>query len=213
MLHPLLQTQGLPRRAVTAGSIIGLHALLLYLVVVATQSMTIKKAFEPFILKILDTPHELSPRPPPVAHDPPLNRPHLVPLPPVPVPPVDDPPPVAQNEMATDLQPLAPEPQIPPADPAPEPIRIVGRNRLPNSEDFYPSDLRRQGVEGSAGVRVCVDVNGAREGEPVIEASSGNAQLDAGALKIARAGRYARAVQGATPIPNCFHFRIGFEMK
>jgi TonB family protein len=213
MLHPLLQTQGLPRRAMAAGSIIGLHALLLYLVVVATQSMTIKRALDPLILSILDPPQKLRPQPPPPPppQHPRLSHPDVIRVVP-PEHPIDDPPPPTPNEVTADVQPLPPEPIVP-AVPAPDPIRIIGTNRLPNSEDYYPSNLIRDGVEGSAGVRVCVDANGARQGDPVIETSSGNSQLDAGALKIARAGRYARAVQGSTPVPNCFHFRIGFEMK
>ncbi|HEY2809009.1 MAG TPA: energy transducer TonB [Steroidobacteraceae bacterium] len=95
---------------------------------------------------------------------------------------------------------------------APVPIRPLGANQLPNTEDYYPPDLRRLEVQGATHVRVCVDAQGARQGEPVIEESSGNARLDLGALNIARHGRYARSVQGNTPVGNCFRFRIAFRI-
>jgi TonB family protein len=92
------------------------------------------------------------------------------------------------------------------------PIRPLGANQLPNTEDYYPPDLRRLEVQGATNVRVCVDAQGVRQGEPVIEESSGNARLDLGALNIARHGRYARSVQGTTPVGNCFRFRIAFKI-
>ena len=90
---------------------------------------------------------------------------------------------------------------------------MIGQNSLPNTEDFYPPDLRRQGIEGAANVRVCVDTKGVRQGEPTVELSSGNPRLDEGALKIARAGKYARATQGEMPVATCYRFHIGFHMK
>jgi TonB family protein len=95
----------------------------------------------------------------------------------------------------------------------PPPIRLIGRNQLPNTSDFYPPALIRQGVEGAAVVRVCVDEKGSRRGEPAVEQSSGNARLDAGAIGVARAGQYARAMQGDTPVPVCHRIRIGFNLK
>ena len=105
----------------------------------------------------------------------------------------------------------------PPAPPSParqeEPIRVLGRHWLPSSEAYYPPDLIRNGVQGDTQVRACVDESGRLAGDPVLEQSSGNARLDQGALKVARAGRYARAVRGGTPVPNCYHFHIVFRMK
>jgi outer membrane biosynthesis protein TonB len=121
----------------------------------------------------------------------------------------------------------APEPQIP-ADPGPlrpetgsegtaaavpGPIRLIGRNQLPDTQEYYPAELRRLGVEGATNVRVCVNEAGVRQGEPFIEVSSGNPRLDAGAVNVARHGHYARSVQGDTPVGNCFRFRINFQMK
>jgi outer membrane biosynthesis protein TonB len=98
------------------------------------------------------------------------------------------------------------------AIPAALPIRMIGANQLPNTEDFYPPDLRRLNVTGATNVRVCVDAQGMRQGDPSIEESSGNARLDMGAVNIARHGRYARAMQGDTPVGSCYRFRIAFKI-
>lgn len=92
------------------------------------------------------------------------------------------------------------------------PIRTIGTNQLPNSEDYYPPDLRRLNVQGATNVRVCVDAQGTRVGDPLVEESSGNARLDLGAVNVARHGRYARSVQGDTPVASCFRFRISFKI-
>ena len=73
---------------------------------------------------------------------------------------------------------------------------------MPDTQEYYPPALIREGIEGAAYVRVCAWMRrGTRRGEPTLEQSSGNAQLDVGALNVARHGRYARAVQGSTPVP------------
>lgn len=97
--------------------------------------------------------------------------------------------------------------------PRSEPIVVLGRHRLPNTQDYYPPAAIRQGIEGVAGVRVCVDENGRRTGDPVIAESSGSALLDRGAIELARDGRYARSAQGGRPVPNCHQFRVRFELK
>ena len=84
---------------------------------------------------------------------------------------------------------------------------------MPDTQEYYPPAVIRDGIEGAAYVRVCVDERGTRRGEPTLEQSSGNAQLDVGALNVARHGRYARAVQGSTPVPNCYRFRIAFKIR
>jgi TonB family protein len=94
---------------------------------------------------------------------------------------------------------------------APGPVRVLGRNILPDSEDYYPAERKRLGVEGAALVRVCVDARGSRAGEPLIEESSQDVQLDAAALNVARHGRYARAQQDGVAVPNCYRFHIVFR--
>jgi protein TonB len=95
---------------------------------------------------------------------------------------------------------------------APAPVRVLGANQLPNSEDYYPPDMRRLNIQGATDVRVCVDAQGARVGEPTIEESSGFARLDTGAVNVAKHGRYARSMQGDTPVGNCFRIRVAFKI-
>jgi TonB family protein len=105
------------------------------------------------------------------------------------------------------------EPQGPVLPPVtPEPIRVLGKHWLPSSEAYYPPDLIRNGVQGGAQVRVCVDGAGRLADAPTLERSSGNARLDQAALNIARDGHYARAVRGDAPVPNCYRFHITFRL-
>jgi TonB family protein len=94
-----------------------------------------------------------------------------------------------------------------------EAVRVIGRHQLPATVDYYPVDRRRAGVEGASYVQVCVDTQGVRSTEPLIERSSGDAELDRAALNVARHGRYARSVQGDQAVPNCYHFRIVFRIQ
>lgn len=96
---------------------------------------------------------------------------------------------------------------------AEEAVRVIGRHQLPATVDYYPADRRRAGVEGASYVQVCVDTQGVRSTEPLIERSSGDAELDHAALNVARHGRYARSVQGEQAVPNCYHFRIVFRIQ
>ena len=91
-------------------------------------------------------------------------------------------------------------------------LELIGRNRLPNSEDFYPATARRLNQEGAARVHVCVDERGSITGAPQLTGSSGHRLLDEAALAIVRAGQYARAVRGGLPVGNCYNFQIDFQM-
>jgi TonB family protein len=93
------------------------------------------------------------------------------------------------------------------------PIRLIGHNVLPNADKFYPPGKIRTGEEGSAVVRACVNENGMlMDGAPVVETSSGSADFDRAALRVAREGKYARSMRGDTPVPNCHRFRVVFSL-
>jgi TonB family protein len=98
------------------------------------------------------------------------------------------------------------------ADPAPLPIRLVGRNVMPNTADYYPPQEIREGNEGTAEVRSCVDTSGKLDGTPNIETSSGRPSLDKAAVRLAKDGKYARAMRGDMPVPNCYRFRVTFTL-
>jgi TonB family protein len=106
------------------------------------------------------------------------------------------------------------------APPTPTPERAVrtqggpGRD-FPNADDFYPPGAIRDGEAGSATVRVCVDRTGRLTTAPVLAESTGYPRLDAGALKLARAGsgRYRPTLENGQPVSACYPFRIRFSLK
>ena len=198
----------LPRRSVAVGGVIGAHLVVVYLLATG----------------LMHTP--LTPDPPTIRLAPfakPAPAPSQAPLVPTPVsldhprvPPPDIPVVTsADATLAIETRGLADgAPMTGGADPAPPPaLRILGKNYLPDTEDYYPPQETRLGITGAAYVRVCVDERGSRHGEPALEQSSGNANLDAAALNMARHGRYARALEGAQPVPTCFRFRIVFRQS
>jgi protein TonB len=196
----------LPRRAVAVAGILALHVFVVYLLVTGLIRTILPVADKPLLGKV-----SIEARPPPQA-PPRLDLSHTrvrVVVPEVPelvIPRPSAPPSLAgtQSEAGAGVH----------TDAAPPPpVRVLGRNQLPEAEEFYPPELRRLGVEGATYVRVCVDGAGVRQGEPRIEQSSGNARLDEGAVNVARHGHYARSVQGDAPVPNCYHFRIAFRMR
>jgi TonB family protein len=199
----------LPRRALAASTIIALHVLVAYLLatgLIHTIDLG-DSAPTPGRVNIERAP----PTPAPVVRaKAELAAPkiHSPPLPPPPVVLTPESPPdrgtvVDRESPAVDLA----------GPPAAEAILIQGKNVLPATVDYYPPAKRREGIEGASYVRVCVDAEGIRQGEPQLEHSSGDAELDRGALNIARHGRYARSLRGDLPVPNCYHFRIAFKIQ
>jgi len=52
--------------------------------------------------------------------------------------------------------------------------------------------------------------------EPVAPAPPENVKrepLDKAAIRLARDGKYARAMRGDTPVPNCYRFRVTFTLN
>lgn len=206
MRYHFADGQFLSQRAVAVGSILALHVLFAYLLLTSLVQ----------------------------APDIPMTRMRVVITPSItPVDPVQQradfrPPEPGRIQQPSEPRVSVPEPLAPVDTRAPRldavgggsaatavaaPVRLIGRNQLPDTQEYYPAEERRLGIEGAANVRVCVNEAGALSGEPAIEASSGNARLDAGAMNVARHGRYARSVQGDTPVGNCFRFRVNFRMK
>jgi TonB family protein len=209
MLTSIRDSFGLSRRAFALGAILVFHALIVYVFASGLGRSFNILAPQPIQATVsIDRPApQLPPHLPPAK----FQSPTVTLVPPI---VAVDPGPPSDTQLQVLPTPAAPvEPVAPKTPEAPLPVRLVGHNSLPNSQDFYPPDLIRQGIEGAANVRVCVDTKGARQGDPVLEESSGNARLDEGALRIARAGKYARAVQGDMPVPTCYRFHIGFNLK
>jgi TonB family protein len=198
----------LPRRAVAAAGIIALHVLVAYPLATGLMHTILPAAEKPLMGMVII---EDRPRSPPQAPAP-IDLKHT--------PMSVVPPELPERYVAQHVAPLSPAGPDSEAgsgvqtDSGPlPPMRVLGRNQLPDTEEFYPPELRRLGVEGATYVRVCVDGAGVRQGDPRIEQSSGNTRLDEGAVNVARHGRYARSVQGDAPVPNCYHFRIVFRIR
>ena len=204
MAYHFAQSEILPRRTLAACGIILLHLAVIYLLATALMRSLVTPLPPALVARFIPEPVPvIAPAPHVVA----LAREHTsvrIEAPPT-APRVETP------EAAPPGPPVMERPSVAGTPQAPEPLHVLGRNVLPDSEDYYPPERRRLGVEGGALVRVCVDARGTRSGEPLIEESSQDAQLDAAALNVARHGRYTRAEQGGVAVPNCYRFHIVFR--
>jgi len=205
MAYHFAESEFLSRRAIAATTIIALHVLVAYLLATGLMRTIVALPGPPMVGVVID-PVKRPPPPPLSVIEPNRLNPLIEPI----IPPL-----VNRDDLPESARTITerPEPEQIPGGAAVDPIRVIGKHRLPDTEDYYPADLRRLGVQGATTVRVCVDESGARRGDPAIEKSSGNVGLDMGAVNIARHGRYARSVRGDTPVANCYRFRIVFEMK
>lgn len=100
----------------------------------------------------------------------------------------------------------------------PKPVtRILGGpgQGFPNADDYYPLTSRRLGETGVATVRVCVDDRGRLVSAPTIAQSSGSANLDTAALRLARAGsgHYRSTTEDGKPVSFCYPYRIRFQLR
>jgi TonB family protein len=208
MSHSLVRAELLPGRTLVAGAILALHVAVAYFLITGLIHQVVAPA-EP------RTQAQVMIESPPAPPDPIIRPQVILSRQRVDQPRVSDPP-VAPVEAPVPDTPLVANlasPHEVPGAAVPADIHMLGRNQLPDTEEYYPAAKRRDGVEGASDVRVCVDVQGIRQGEPVLERSSGDADLDRGALNVARHGRYARAVQAGEPVPNCYRFRITFRIR
>lgn len=77
--------------------------------------------------------------------------------------------------------------------------------------DYYPSGSRRRKEEGAPIVQICVDSKGAPLRDPVVTEASGFPDLDAAAVKVAKATRYAAGTEnGKALAESCMQFKIRF---
>jgi TonB family protein len=85
---------------------------------------------------------------------------------------------------------------------------------FPNTADYYPPEAIRMNEQGGTRVSVCVSDAGRLTSGPTIAQSSGSARLDAGALKLARAGsgHYQPTTEDGRPVNSCYSFLIRFAL-
>jgi protein TonB len=190
-------------------AILGLHVLVLWVVASGLARRIVETVAPPIETSLIEEVQERDTPPPPPPPE--FERP------PVEVPPpdvaIDIPVDTAQSTAITDVT-DKPAPRAPPPPPPPKNVKkaSLGKN-FPNSEDYYPAAAKRLGEEGSPTVKVCIGPNGKLTEEPTIAASSGNARLDEGAIKLAKAGRYVAGSVDGVPSTDCLSFRVKFELK
>jgi hypothetical protein len=81
---------------------------------------------------------------------------------------------------------------------------------LPNN----PPGAQRGSEQAAPVVKACVGPDGNLVREPVIVETSGFPEIDAAAIKIAKANRYSPAAnRGAAPAESCVKFRVKFVVK
>jgi Gram-negative bacterial TonB protein C-terminal len=211
--HPLAEggfvSPALSQRAVMFAAIVALHVVLVYLFASGLAASTINVVFGKTDVTFLDEPQEANDPPPPPNVE--LYQPKIDDFGPIP-----DPMPGEDHDTGTALTlppTVATPPVAQPVAPRVEPIHLVGKHQLPNTEDYYPPSLIRENVQGATSISVCVDERGKRTGEPTVIDSSGDARLDKAALAVGRDGRYARSARGETFVPNCYGFKIVFKVK
>jgi len=110
------------------------------------------------------------------------------------------------------------EEPLPPQSSPPHVVKRIGGGPgkgFPNTADYYPFDAIRSGTTGVSGVSVCVDEKGRLTAAPTLARTSGSTSLDAGALKLAKAGsgHYRATTEDGQPVSSCYEFLIRFDFK
>lgn len=83
-----------------------------------------------------------------------------------------------------------------------------------NPVDYYPPASKRRAEEGAPIVKACVGSSGELLRDPEIVESSGFPELDAAAIKVAKASRYKAATEGGISLPeSCLKFKVKFVIK
>jgi TonB family protein len=108
-----------------------------------------------------------------------------------------------------------------PVGPAQAPLKPIDRvpggpgAGFPNTEDYYPPEARRLDETGTSVVSVCVDPRGELTAAPTLVTSSGVGQIDAGALRLAKAGsgHYRPTTEDGRPVSSCYAFRVRFQLE
>lgn len=195
----------LSRRGVVFLAIVVLHVLLIW--AFASGFATTGKRYLETILQtnVIQTekPKDLPPPPPPV---------DLKERPPVQViapdinitVPVDAPPPPIQTVTTQKVEAPPPPRAIVPGTPA-KPTYI------PDVRDYYPDTARRNGIEGRAGVKICINAQGKIDSADVTT-TAGNGDLDVAAVKVAKAFRFKPATSEGRPVATCVTLPVKFQL-
>lgn len=200
-------SQFMTRRGAVLVAIIALHVFLLYALATGLARRAIEVLAPPIQTTIVEeTKKEEAPPPPP---PPQFER-----------PPVELPPPDVTINMPVEENTTAirvvntPVVKAPPVVAARPGTTVMFGKGFPNSDDFYPDASRRLEEQGTVTVHVCVGPDGKLTEEPTV-AKGTSARLDAGAVKLARAGsgKYIPATEDGKPISKCINFNVKFQLR
>jgi protein TonB len=195
------------RRGIVAVSIIALHVLLAWGLASGLAQKVVEVIAPPIEADIVEeVKAEDEPPPPP---PPEMER-----------PPVEVPPPEVSIDLPMETTSTAIQDvtdKTPPPAPPPPP-RVAGSpakmTRPANPDDYYPPGSIRREEQGSPVVQACVGANGRLLRDPVVTDTSGFPDLDAAAVKVARATRYAAGTENGSALPeSCIKFKVKFVLK
>jgi hypothetical protein len=82
-----------------------------------------------------------------------------------------------------------------------------------NPIDYLPAGSVRRQEQGTAVIEACVGPDSKLLREPIVAMTSGFPELDAAAVKVAKATRYAAATENDSPLPeSCIKFKVKFVL-
>lgn len=195
------------RRGIVAVSIVALHILLAWGLSSGLAQKVVEVLAPPIeadIVEEVKADDEPPPPPPPEMERPPVE-----------VPPPEVSIDLPMETTSTAIQDVTDKP--PPPAPPPPP-RVAGSpakmTRPANPDDYYPPGSIRREEQGSPVVQACVGANGRLLRDPVVTDTSGFPDLDAAAVKVARATRYAAGTENGSALPeSCIKFKVKFVLK
>src|SRR6188508_2079854 len=197
----------LTRRGVVAAAIVALHVLAAWGFASGLATKAIQALAPPIEATVEEeVKQEDEPPPPP---PPEMER-----------PPVEVPPPEVTIDlpMETNTTAIQDVTDKPPPPAPPPPPRVAGTpakmTRPVNPDDYYPPGSIRREEQGSPVVQACVGPGGKLLREPVVTDTSGFPDLDAAAVKVAKATRYAAGTENGSALPeSCIKFKVKFVLK
>jgi periplasmic protein TonB len=195
------------RRGIVVVAIIILHVLIAYALATGLASKVIEVLAPPIeadIVEEIENQDEPPPPPPPEMERPPVE-----------VPPPEVTIDLPMETTTTAIQDVTDKPPPPAPPPPPRAPSVAAKIlRSPFPEEYYPPGAKRREEEGSPVVRACVGPNGRLLRDPVITDTSGFPELDAAAVKVAKASRYTAGSDGGSALTeSCVSFRVKFVLK
>ncbi|MGA2364707.1 MAG: energy transducer TonB [Steroidobacteraceae bacterium] len=201
--YPQQESSLLTKRGIIFLAIIVIHVLVIY-----AFASGLAKSGKRYLQTILQTNiinqekvKELPPPPPPV---------DLKERPPIQVvaPEVSITIPVETAPITVVKPPPPPAPVVVRPPPPGTPVQVTFR---PDISNYYPEAARREGQEGRAIIKICVNQQGKIDSADVAT-SSGFPELDEAAIKVAKAYRFKPATSEGKPVSSCPTLPVKFEL-